>query len=98
MTGPTISSVGLDERRRRLLFRSWHRGTREMDIIMGRFADRVIADLPDFELDTYERLIEAADHDLYSWIVGGITAPDSYDTDVLRRLRAFHQKSSEAGR
>ena len=41
MTGTTRSSAGLDERRRRLLYRSWHRGTREMDLIMGRFADAV---------------------------------------------------------
>ena len=39
MTGSSRSSDGLDPRRRRLLFRSWHRGTREADLIMGRFAD-----------------------------------------------------------
>ena len=39
MTGTEISSVGLDERRKRLLFRSWHRGIREMDLVLGRFAD-----------------------------------------------------------
>ena len=40
MTGTTRSSEGLDLRRRKLLFRAWHRGMREMDLIMGRFADR----------------------------------------------------------
>ncbi|MCC7346913.1 MAG: succinate dehydrogenase assembly factor 2, partial [Variibacter sp.] len=39
MSGSERSSSGLDERRRRLLFRAWHRGTKEMDFIMGRFAD-----------------------------------------------------------
>ena len=39
MTGSQKSSEGLDPRRRRLLFRAWHRGSREMDLIMGPFAD-----------------------------------------------------------
>ena len=49
--GPGISSEGLDPRRRRLLFRSWHRGIREMDIVYGRFADAQISMLSDAELD-----------------------------------------------
>jgi antitoxin CptB len=43
-------SDGLDARRRKLLFRSWHRGMREMDLIMGRFADSALAVLSDAEL------------------------------------------------
>jgi len=50
MTGTTRSSEGLDLRRRKLLFRSWHRGMREMDLIMGRFADARIAELNESEL------------------------------------------------
>ena len=50
MTGSTRSSSGLDDRRKRLLFRCWHRGTREMDLILGRFADAEIATLSDDEL------------------------------------------------
>ena len=45
MGGTTRSSEGLDQRRRKVLFRSWHRGTREMDLIMGRFADATIEQL-----------------------------------------------------
>ena len=47
MTGSTRSSQGLDERRRRLLYRCWHRGTKETDLIMGPFADACIADMAD---------------------------------------------------
>ncbi len=57
MTGTTRSSDGLDDRRKRLLFRCWHRGTREMDLILGRFADVAITALTDEELGTLERLI-----------------------------------------
>jgi succinate dehydrogenase flavin-adding protein (antitoxin of CptAB toxin-antitoxin module) len=38
-TGTNLSSEGLDARRRRLLFRCWHRGIREMDLVLGHFAD-----------------------------------------------------------
>ena len=46
MTGTKLSSEGLDPRRRKLLFRAWHRGMREMDLIMGRFADAAIGGRP----------------------------------------------------
>ncbi|MBV1699714.1 MAG: succinate dehydrogenase assembly factor 2, partial [Hyphomicrobiales bacterium] len=55
----TRSSAGLDERRRKLLFRAWRRGVREMDLIIGRFADVHIASLDAAGLDDFERLIEA---------------------------------------
>ena len=39
MSGSTLSSSALDERRRKILFRAWRRGIREMDLVMGQFAD-----------------------------------------------------------
>ena len=68
MTGTTRSSEGLSERRRKLLFRSWHRGIREMDLIMGGFADASIAAMTDGELDELERLLDVPDQEIYSWI------------------------------
>ena len=70
MTGSTRSSSGLDDRRKRLLFRCWHRGTREMDLILGRFADAEIAGLTDDELGQLEQLIEVPDPDLYAALTG----------------------------
>jgi antitoxin CptB len=90
MTGSSRSSEGLDIRRRRLLFRSWHRGIREMDLIMGRFADAHLASLGESELDAYERLIEVPDQILYAWISGEAPAPADYETPLLKRLRDFH--------
>ena len=90
VTGSTRSSEGLDARRRRLLFRSWHRGIREMDLILGRFADAYIGELGDPELDEYERLIENPDPDLLNWVTGTSATPAAYDTAMLRRLRDFH--------
>jgi antitoxin CptB len=90
MTGSTRSSTGLDERRRRLLFRSWHRGTREADLIMGRFADIHIGTLTDAELDEYEHLLDALEAELLAWLTGGSIVPREHDTAMFRRLRDFH--------
>ncbi len=90
MTGSTRSSDGLDARRRRLLFRSWHRGTREADLIMGRFADAHIAELSEPELDQYEHLLEALETDLLAWLTMGSVVPPEHDTAMFRRVRDFH--------
>jgi antitoxin CptB len=84
------SSEGLDARRRRLLFRAWRRGVREMDLIMGRFADAYIEKFDEPALDDFEILIEAPNAELYAWVVGDAAAPARYDTEVLRQLIGFH--------
>ncbi len=95
MTGSTRSSDGLDARRRRLLFRAWHRGTREADLIMGRFADVHIAELSEAELDQYEHLLEALETELLAWISGQADVPPEHDTAVFRRVRDFHWRLGE---
>lgn len=94
MTGTMRTSADLDERRRKILFRSWHRGIREMDLIMGRFADAEIGTLTDDELDQFEALIEVPDRDLFRWISGEDEVPENYDTPMFRRVKAFHTHGS----
>ena len=90
MTGTEISSDGLDARRKRLLFRSWHRGMREMDLVLGRFADARIATLSEAELDEYERWLEFPDQQIFTWVNGSQATPPEVDTAMFRRLRDFH--------
>ncbi len=89
MTGTTRSSDGLDDRRKRLLFRCWHRGTREMDLILGRFADAEIANLSDDELDQFEHLIEVPDPDLYAALTGKISPAPDYANRLFDRIKSF---------
>jgi antitoxin CptB len=88
------SSAGLDERRKKLLFRAWRRGVREMDLIVGRFADAHIDKFDAEGLDDFERLIEAGNSELYAWVVGTESAPAHYDTAVLAQLKAFHARTA----
>jgi antitoxin CptB len=89
MSGTTISSEGLDARRRRLLFRAWHRGMREVDLITGRFADAHIVTLSEAEVDDFERLMDVAEPDLLNWVMGAVETPPEFDTALFRRMRDF---------
>ena len=75
MSGSMLSSGQLDERRRRILFRAWRRGFREMDLVMGRYADTNIAKMSENELDAFERLLDVPDPQLFAWIIGEEPAP-----------------------
>ena len=89
MTGISRSSHGLDDRRKRILFRCWHRGTREMDLILGRFADAEIAILADLELTQLEALIGLEDPDLYPAFVGETRLPPQFHTPLFERIKTF---------
>ena len=54
--------------RKKLSIRSWRRGTKELDLILGRFSDENIAKLEISELDLYEQLLSNDDHLIYSWL------------------------------
>lgn len=80
----------MEERRwQRLHFRSWHRGTHELDILLGGFAD---AHLPQFtaeQLDLYEKMLLLNDPDLFTYLTGqGGLAPADI-TEVTEMVRAY---------
>ena len=93
MTGTARSSEGLDLRRRKALFRAWHRGIREMDLIMGRFADDAIGDLSDADLTEFEQLMELPDPQVLAWITGEEPVPPEHDGPLLLRLRQFRNEN-----
>src|SRR3954469_720137 len=89
MTGSTRSSGGLDDRRKRLMFRCWHRGTREMDLILGRFADSEIANLSEDELMQFELLMDVPDPDLYAALTGDMPPAPEYANRLFDRIKSF---------
>ena len=78
-----------DVRRRRLLFRCWHRGTQESDLILGSFAETFLVGFDDAQLDRFAALLDCADADLFDWITGRTEPPLEYDHDVMRLVRSF---------
>lgn len=84
-----------DTRLKRLRMRSWRRGTKEMDLILGPYSDAAIADLGADDLDTYEALLEEPDQDLYLWVSGRMAAPQAHE-GALARIRAFHGIANSA--
>ena len=76
-------------RRKRLLYRSWHRGMRESDLILGRFAAAHLAGFDEAQLDRFEALLDCADADLFDWVAGRAKPPAALDHDVMRLLLAF---------
>jgi antitoxin CptB len=92
MTGAARSSEGLDARRRRLLFRAWHRGMRELDLIMGRFAESAIEQLTADELIEFEDLMKVPDRELLAWVTGEADVQANFDTVLFRRLRDFNRR------
>ncbi len=89
MTGTTRSSADLDPRRRRILVRAWRRGIREMDLVIGGFADAEIADLGDAELDQLEELMAEEDADIFRWVTGEAETPERLRTALFDRMRAY---------
>lgn len=78
--------------RKRLIFRSDHRGTKEMDIIMGSFAKKYVPDFDRDELAAYEELLQENDPNLYNWIIGKEAAPDHVPADMLHRIQAQYKQ------
>lgn len=76
-------------RRSKLKFRAWRRGFRELDLLMGSFADVALPTLDEAGLDEFERLLELPDWEVYAWLVGQAEIPDAHRGPVLDALIAF---------
>ena len=80
MTHPTSAEPDPQARLRRLRLRAWRRGTKEMDLILGPWADAHLAGLSAGDLERFEALMEENDQDLYAWITGQMPAPQAHAT------------------
>ena len=79
-----------ENRLKRLTMRSHRRGIREMDLILGPFAEAALAVMAEADLALYEALLGENDQDLYRWVTGAIPAPDRYAA-LLSRIMAAHR-------
>ena len=79
----------MDDRRKRLLYQSRHRGMQELDLLLGRFAERFLDGMSDGQLDRFEAVIVENDLDLLDWITGREALPEALDHDVMRLILEF---------
>jgi antitoxin CptB len=79
----------IENRRKKLTFRAWHRGMKEMDIILGNYADRNLSTFDEAALDEFEALLHVPDQALYSVLVQGAPVPEEDDTELLRDIMNF---------
>ncbi len=91
MTESTMTET-LENRRKRLRFRSWHRGTQEMDLLIGSFADAHLNSFDAAQLGRFEALLDVPEPVVYDWILGRSQPPAEFDHDVLRLLLDFEYK------
>ncbi|EJF87213.1 succinate dehydrogenase assembly factor 2 [Bartonella rattimassiliensis] len=76
----------LNVRRRRLIFRAWHRGIREMDLIFGHYVEAHITEMNDKMLSELEYIMSFDDRDLLTWITGEISPPSKIDSPLFRDI------------
>jgi len=87
-----------DIRLRRASYRASHRGTKEMDWLLGRFADARLDNMSEAELSAFEELLGAPDPDIHFWIMDAAAIPDDRHAALVQELRAFHQLGSRQRR
>ncbi|MFO1203159.1 MAG: succinate dehydrogenase assembly factor 2 [Tabrizicola sp.] len=86
-----------EARLKRMTMRSWRRGTKEMDLVLGPFADAHLASLSEADLATYDALLAENDQDLMAWILGQ-SAPPAALSPLLARITAFAETRLSRGK
>ncbi|WP_375673442.1 succinate dehydrogenase assembly factor 2 [Bartonella sp. TS82HLJMH] len=89
MTVFVVDKNQLDVRRRRLIFRAWHRGIREMDLIFGYYVDAHITGMNDRTLSELEYIMSFDDRDLLTWITGEVSPPSEVDSPLFRDIANY---------
>lgn len=77
------------ERRKKLIYRSSHRGCKETDILLGDFAKSELPKMSEGELDLYQQFIEEDDWDIYAWLTGNLEPPEYYRENIITAIKEF---------
>ena len=76
-------------RRKRLKYRSWHRGTKELDLVIGGFAERHLDGMSEAEIDMFEAIINENEFDIYNWLARQADVPSRHRNPIMELLLAF---------
>lgn len=72
------------------MYNSWHRGCKETDLLLGKFAKLYLESMSDQELEDYARLLEEDDWDIFNWLTEKSPWPEYYHNSVVEKLKNFH--------
>lgn len=82
-------------KRKRLSFRSWHRGTREIDLMLGGFADAHLAGFDEQQLMLYDQFLNNSDPDIFNWLTGAEPVPPVEENGVVKMVVDFFNKARQ---
>lgn len=83
-------SEDIEVRRRRAAWRAGHRGTKELDLLVGRFAEARLSAMSEVDLLHFERFLEGSDPEIQAWLLGPVREPAQEFADVVAEIRKFH--------
>ena len=77
--------------RKRLLYKSTHRGMKETDKILGGFALQELGNLSEDLLHDFDILLDVPDVDLLNWILSRETVPEVFDSEIIKLIKEFKE-------
>ncbi|MEK9993763.1 MAG: succinate dehydrogenase assembly factor 2 [Hydrogenophilales bacterium] len=83
-----------NEFQNKLIYRSWHRGTKELDLILGNFIQDNISDMKETEIKVYEDLLASEDPEIYNWIVKSENPPNQQLDNLIKKIRYYLESNN----
>lgn len=77
----------IENKRKRLIFRSDHRGTKEMDLLLGSFAKKHVPSMSEEELEQFDEILKENDPNLYNWITGKEPEPENVQSPLFDKIK-----------
>ncbi|WP_297323202.1 succinate dehydrogenase assembly factor 2 [uncultured Bartonella sp.] len=92
MTGSKVDNSKLNVRQRKLVFRAWHRGIREVDLVFGQYVDAHITEFDDKTMEELEYIMSFEDRDLLTWVTGEVSVPADVDTPLFHDILDYRRR------
>ena len=79
----------LEVRRKRLRYHSWHRGTKELDMVLVQFSEKYLPTMSENDIDLFEAIINENEHDIYAWLAGRERVPEQHENHIMNMILNF---------
>ena len=89
-TDETMAPASMEVRVRRARYRATHRGTKELDWVIGRYAEKLAPSMSESEMDLFERFLTVPDPEIHAWIMTPGIIPLTDFSGIIRDIKAFH--------